>query len=102
MVDRVLPQSPFRRRQGVVELDGADKAARQLGHLREGNVAARDVPDVDQQGFIEAIRATDYDGPWGVEILSETYRKLPLEEMARRSFETTMAQLTRFYDKTSA
>jgi len=29
----------------------------------------------------------------------ETYRKLPLEEMARRSFETTMAQLTRSFEK---
>ena len=31
-------------------------------------------------------------GVHGVEILSEKHRKLPLDEMARRSFDTTMAQ----------
>lgn len=42
--------------------------------------------------FIQSIQAQGYQGPWGVEILSETHRKLPLQEMARRSFETAMAQ----------
>lgn len=42
--------------------------------------------------FIKKIQKVGYQGYYGVEILSETYRKLPLEEMTRRSFETTMAQ----------
>lgn len=88
---------------GAVELD--DALATREGTLWEDTIHHRRLPgegDLDQQGFIEAIRATGYDGPWGVEILSETYRKLPLEEMARRSYETTMAQLTRAFEKAGA
>jgi sugar phosphate isomerase/epimerase len=88
---------------GAVELD--DALAAQEGTLWDDTIYHRCLPgegDLDQQGFIEAIRATGYDGPWGVEILSETYRKLPLEEMARRSYETTMAQLTQAFEKAGA
>jgi sugar phosphate isomerase/epimerase len=46
----------------------------------------------DIPAFIQAIQTQGYRGPWGVEILSETHRKLPLQEMAKRSFETAMAQ----------
>ena len=42
--------------------------------------------------FIKAVQAAGYRGYYGVEILSEKHRKLPLDEMARRSFDTTMAQ----------
>jgi sugar phosphate isomerase/epimerase len=48
--------------------------------------------EFDLRGFIAAIRATGYDGPWGVEIISEEQRARPLDEAARRSFETTAAQ----------
>jgi sugar phosphate isomerase/epimerase len=34
--------------------------------------------DQDVTGFIAAIRATGYAGPWGVEILSEDFRHLAL------------------------
>jgi sugar phosphate isomerase/epimerase len=42
--------------------------------------------------FIKAVQSAGFKGAYGVEILSETYRKLPLKEMARRSFDTTMQQ----------
>jgi len=38
------------------------------------------------------MKATGYDGVWGVEILSEHYRKLPLAEIAKIAFESAMAQ----------
>jgi hypothetical protein len=38
------------------------------------------------------VQTAGYRGPWGVEILSESFRKLPLTEMAQKSFEATMEQ----------
>ena len=34
-----------------------------------------------------------YDGPWGVEVLSEELRNLPIEQIFERAYETTSAQL---------
>jgi len=48
--------------------------------------------EFDVPGFIAALDAAGYDGPWGVEILSDAFRTLPLEEAARRSHDTTAAQ----------
>jgi sugar phosphate isomerase/epimerase len=45
----------------------------------------------DVRGFIKAIQATGFTGVYGVEILSQTHRKLPLREQAKRSFDSTMA-----------
>ncbi|GGC28924.1 sugar phosphate isomerase [Brevibacterium sediminis] len=42
----------------------------------------------DVSGFIETLKAIGYDGPWGVEILSEGHRRRPLREaldVARRT-----------------
>jgi len=48
--------------------------------------------EFDIKGFIAAIRDAGYRGPWGIEVLSEELRKLPLERLVTRAFETTMAQ----------
>lgn len=43
--------------------------------------------------FVQAIRTAGFDGPYyGVELISEAFRKLPLDVMAKRAFDTTMAQ----------
>ncbi|NBA95723.1 sugar phosphate isomerase/epimerase [Pseudomonas sp. R5(2019)] len=42
--------------------------------------------------FVQAILDTGYRGPWGVELISAELRKLPLDVIAKRAFETTMAQ----------
>ncbi|WP_233451715.1 hypothetical protein [Burkholderia vietnamiensis] len=47
---------------------------------------------LDVKGFIKAVQATVFDGPWGVEILSEVESKLPLEEMAARAYNATIRQ----------
>ena len=42
--------------------------------------------------FIECVQKTGYAGPYGIEVLSEELRQLPLEEVTARAFKTTMAQ----------
>ena len=42
----------------------------------------------DLSGFVAALGQAGYDGPFGVEILSDALRALPLDEAARRSFDT--------------
>jgi sugar phosphate isomerase/epimerase len=82
----------------AVELDDADREV--VGtlwddtrfHRRLCGEGALDVP-----AFLSAIDQTGYRGPFAVEIISEEHRRLPLEEEARRSFETTRAQF-RFLD----
>ena len=76
-----------------VELDDASVLV--SGSLWEDTIHHRRLcgeGDLQPPAFIKAADAAGYRGYYGVEILSETHRKLPLDEMARRSFETTMAQ----------
>ena len=48
--------------------------------------------EFDIRGYVEVGRDMGYSGPWGVEVLSEDLRALPLDEMYRRSFESAAAQ----------
>ena len=43
--------------------------------------------------YVRVLRELGYRGPWGVEILSEELRNLPIEEIFDRAYATTMAQL---------
>jgi sugar phosphate isomerase/epimerase len=58
-----------------------------INHRRLPGEGEFDIP-----GYIEACRAVGYHGPWGVEVLSAELRSLPLEEAAKRAYETTVAQ----------
>ena len=58
-----------------------------INHRRLPGEGEFDIP-----GYIEACQAIGYDGPWGVEVLSAALRSLPLEEAAKRAYETTAAQ----------
>jgi len=50
--------------------------------------------EFDIPGFLGAVETAGFDAPYlGVEIISETYRRGPLDVMARTSFEATMSQL---------
>jgi sugar phosphate isomerase/epimerase len=42
--------------------------------------------------YVEALRAAGYEQPWGVEVLSEELRSLPIEQEFQRAYETTAAQ----------
>jgi sugar phosphate isomerase/epimerase len=48
--------------------------------------------EFDIPGYVEACRDAGYSGPWGVEVLSEQLRNLPIEEIFQRAYETTAAQ----------
>lgn len=78
----------------AIELDDASSIIE--GTLLEDTVFRRKLcgeGDFDCPGFIEAVQNAGFNGDWyGVEIISTEYRKLPLEEMAIRSFDTTMQQ----------
>jgi sugar phosphate isomerase/epimerase len=48
--------------------------------------------EFDIRGFLDAVRKAGYRGPFGIEVLNQDLRKRPLEELATRSFRTTMAR----------
>ena len=48
--------------------------------------------EFDEAGLLGALRATGYDGPYGVEVISKANRSLPLEVVAQKAWDTTMAQ----------
>ena len=48
--------------------------------------------EFDITGYVETCSVLGYRGPWGVEVLSEQLRSLPIEEEFDRAYETTMAQ----------
>jgi sugar phosphate isomerase/epimerase len=43
--------------------------------------------------YVAAVRDAGYDGPWGVEVLSEQLRRLPIDQIFDRAYETSAAQL---------
>ena len=49
--------------------------------------------ELDVAGFVAAAKATGFDGPWSVEPLSKSYRKLPLTEACQAAFDTTASFL---------
>jgi sugar phosphate isomerase/epimerase len=45
------------------------------------------------QDYVGVCREIGYGGPWGVEVLSEELRNLPIEQIFERAYETSSAQL---------
>jgi len=80
----------------AVELDDAD--AQVVGSLLEDTLHRRRLCGEGAQdvtGFVTAVAATGFRGPWGVEILSDEFRRLDLAEQVSRSYATTAAALRR-------
>jgi sugar phosphate isomerase/epimerase len=46
--------------------------------------------DQDVTGFVRTLKSLGFDGPWGVEILSEEHRALPVKEALRAAHATTL------------
>jgi sugar phosphate isomerase/epimerase len=44
------------------------------------------------RGYVRACQEVGYQGPWGVEVLSKELDEQPMEEIFKRSYETTIAQ----------
>jgi sugar phosphate isomerase/epimerase len=77
----------------AVELDDADRSV--VGTMLEDTLDRRELCGegaLDVPAFIRAIRATAFDGPWGVEILSDEHRKRTLYDQVTRSYATTIRQ----------
>jgi sugar phosphate isomerase/epimerase len=49
--------------------------------------------EFDIPGYVEACQHVGYEGPWGVEVLSEELRNLPIEDEFKRAYETSAAQI---------
>lgn len=50
--------------------------------------------DFDVAGFVAAVKAAGYDGPWGIEVLSAALRPQPLEFAVEKAYRTTLAAVT--------
>jgi len=79
-----------------VELD--DAAAAMRGSLWEDTLFHRLYPgegSFDCPAFIDSIEQAGFRSFYGVEVINEAYRKLPLGEQAERSFKSAMAQFSK-------
>ena len=76
-----------------VELDAA--AAEPEGSLWEDTLFHRLYPgegSFDCPAFIKAVEQAGFRSVYGVEVINQAYRLLPLKEQAERSFKGAMAQ----------
>ena len=48
--------------------------------------------EFDIRGYVGACQEIGYRGPWGVEVLSKELDEQPMEQIFKRSYETTIAQ----------
>jgi sugar phosphate isomerase/epimerase len=48
--------------------------------------------EFDIRGYVAVCQDMGYQGPWGVEVLSKALDELPMEEIFKRSYETTISQ----------
>jgi sugar phosphate isomerase/epimerase len=78
-----------------VELDDADQVP--VGSLFEDTRDRRRYPGegtFDLRGFIDVLRRAGFAGPWGVEMLSDAHRALPLAESLRRARDAALNVLS--------
>jgi sugar phosphate isomerase/epimerase len=88
-----MQQTPLKWIVGVELNDGTFEAP---WSLHEDTVNHRRFcgdGEFDVRGFVQCIRKTGYEGPWGIEVLSEELRRIPLEDLTARAFKTTMGHL---------
>lgn len=77
-----------------VELDDAASTLR--GTLFEDTVNNRLLCGegcFDLRGLVAVLRGRGFDGPWGVEILSSSFRQLPVGQAVKRAAESALAVL---------
>jgi sugar phosphate isomerase/epimerase len=48
--------------------------------------------EFDVAGYVEVAQDMGYAGPWGIEVLSEELRQLPIEEIFERAYTTSISQ----------
>ena len=82
------------RHLGWVEL--SDGRYENMPDLIDETINHRRLPGEGEfpiRDYVAACREVGYDGPWGVEVLSEELRNLPIDQIFDRAYETSMAQL---------
>jgi sugar phosphate isomerase/epimerase len=91
----------------IAALDGRYVTAVELGDacnaIEDGDPVAdmmnnRRLPgegELDVTGFIRAVAATGFTGPWGIEMIARYFRELPLHEQVSSAYESTRAALMR-------
>jgi sugar phosphate isomerase/epimerase len=82
------------RHIGWVELSDGPVAS--MPDLVEETINHRELPGEGEfpiRGYVAALRDAGYDGPWGVEVLSQKLRTLPIDRIFDRAYETSTAQL---------
>lgn len=83
-------------------------APRHLAYVELSDGTIADLPDGEQEttrfrhlpgegefdiaGYVRVLAELGYRGPWGVEVLSDALRALPIDEMYRRTVTTSLAQ----------
>jgi sugar phosphate isomerase/epimerase len=73
----------------------SDGQRQNMDDLVDETVNHRRLPgegEFDIPAYVEACRSVAYPGPWGVEVLAEALRRLPIEEAFQRAYDTTAAQ----------
>nr|WP_301287344.1 sugar phosphate isomerase/epimerase [Sphingobium sp. OAS761] len=81
--------------QFIISVELCDAMTVMRGSITEDTMCHRRLcgeGEFDVPGFIAALGRAGYDGPYGVEILSDEFRTLPLDDAALRSFSTSSAQ----------
>jgi sugar phosphate isomerase/epimerase len=76
-----------------IELSDGQK--QNMDDLVDETVNHRKLPgegEFDLRGYVGVARDMGYEGPWGVEVLSEELRNLPIEEIFKRAYESTVSQ----------
>src|SRR5262249_19542070 len=73
----------------------SDGMRESLPDLVEETINHRKLPGEGEFGphrYVEVAQDMGYAGPWGVEVLSEELRNLPIDEIFRRAYQSTAAQ----------
>jgi sugar phosphate isomerase/epimerase len=82
------------RHIGWVEM--SDGPWESMPDLVEETINHRELPGEGEfpiREYVAALRDAGYHGPWGVEVLSENLRSLPIEQIFDRAYATSAAQL---------
>jgi len=81
-------------RESLFAVELCDAKATVMGSLFEDTINQRELcgqGDADVAGYIRAIDQIGFDGPWGVEIISNAHRARPLNEALSLAYQTTEA-----------
>jgi sugar phosphate isomerase/epimerase len=80
----------------AAEVNDGERVRAAPAHARH-SIRDRRLPgagDFDIKGFVTAVHATGYDGPWGVELLSQAIGDVGPHELARRVYTATIEQIS--------